>query len=448
MAGPEENCQSRRRFLFLQGPIGPFFGMLADNLRRVGHQVNRINFNGGDRLFWRGAGAVDYRGGARDWPQFLARHLSQWGITDIVLFGDCRPLHRAASQLALLRGVPVHVFEEGYLRPNWVTLETGGVNKHSSMPRSAEWFTAAAASLKPWNPGQPVLNNFKRRAAEDVLYNLVTLLTAWAYPSYRSHKPWHPLAEYAAGAKRFPLKPLARRRKAALLGEIAARKQAYYLFPLQLDADSQIRFHSPFGRMAPAIERVIGSFARHAPRDALLIVTEHPLDTGLVKLQHMTREYALAAGVAERIVYLEGGSPDELVRNSQGVATVNSTMGILALTFGVPVVAMGHAIYDMPQLTFQGGLDRFWNEAQAPDAAAFDAFRRVVAVRTQVNGGFYSRVGLQLVVEGAGRRLAAANHKVFPAPVREYPGIAGESPCESIPGLAAGVWDDAEAISK
>jgi hypothetical protein len=35
----------------------------------------------------------------------------------------------------------------------------------------------------------------------------------------------------------------------------------------------------------------------------------------------------------------------------------------------------------------------------------FDAFRRVAVARTQVNGGFFSKSGLALAVEGTVRRL-------------------------------------------
>jgi capsular polysaccharide export protein len=444
-SGTPERC-----YLFLQGPIGPFFSRLAGRLKAQGYSVHRINFNGGDRVFWRHPGALDFRGSAEQWPAFFAEQLVLRRITDIVLFGDCRPLHRIATRLAHRQGVRVHVFEEGYLRPNWITLEGGGVNRNSSMPRQPEWFKEAAVSLAAWNPGVPVFSNFVRRAAEDVLYNLSNLLLAWRFPGYRTHKPWHPLVEYAAGARRFPLSRLTRRRNAVLLQQIMDGGRPYYLFPLQLDADSQIRFHSPFGRMAPAIEKVIDSFARRAPAEAQLVITEHPLDTGHVPLRRIALEYAAAAGVGGRVVYLQSGSPEQLLRRSLGVITVNSTVGILALTFGVPVVAMGHAIYDMPGLTFQGGLDDYWNGRKAPDAAVFDAFRRVLAARTQVNGGFYSDTGLALAVDGAVVRLDSA--------VRDYPvrlirsGVEQEEDpgegrlSEPMQRRAAPSWDGTDAI--
>ncbi len=61
------------------------------------------------------------------------------------------------------------------------------------------------------------------------------------------------------------------------------------------------------------------------------------------------------------------------------VVTVNSTVGTLALACGLPVIALGKAVYDIAGLTFQGELDEFWNTPTAPDADLFDAFRRVLA---------------------------------------------------------------------
>lgn len=399
---------AHRNFLFLQGPVGPFFELLGRRLLAAGHGAHRILFNGGDRWFWRLPGAVDYRGGVEQWPDFLAAALSAWKVTDILLFGDCRPLHRAAARMAALREIAVHVFEEGYLRPNWVTMEGGGVNGHSALPRDPQWFRDAAQGLPPWDGGTAVPCSFARRACEDVLYNGALMLGGWRYPGYRSHRPWHPMVEYQAGARRFFRKPAMRRAAAQHAAEIIADARPYYLFPLQLDADSQIRFHSPLRGIAPAIEAVVRSFARHAPPEARLVLTEHPLDNGVLDHQADAQRAAAAAGVSARVMYLRGGSPDALVQRCRALVTVNSTIGFLALGFGVPVAALGEAIYDLPGLSFQGPLDDFWRQGRPADAETFDAFRRVIAARSQINGSFYSKPGVRLAAAGAFARLCAA----------------------------------------
>src|ERR1051326_6328563 len=139
-----------RSFLLLQGPIGPLFWLLARRLRRAGHRVTRVLFNGGDRLFWRGPGAVAFRGSLEQWPDFLQDLLRRHAVTDIVLVGDCRPLHRAAVAAVRDRGVAVHVLEEGYLRPHCLTLEREGVNGFSRLLRTPAWFMAQAHAVPPW----------------------------------------------------------------------------------------------------------------------------------------------------------------------------------------------------------------------------------------------------------------------------------------------------------
>lgn len=396
---------AKRRYLFLQGPIGPFFHELACGVRALGHQVHRIHFNGGDRVIWRLPGAVDFREAAEAWPAFLAEKLAAWGITDIVLFGDCRPLHREAIRQAHRLNIPVHVFEEGYLRPNWITMELGGVNRNSSLPRSPLWYRDAALSLPAWDEGQAVPRSFFSRAVCDIVHNLGILLLSSQYPHYRTHRPWSAKAEYRAGARRFLLKPVARRRAAQRADQVRAQTQPFFLFPLQLEADTQIRFHSPFGSMAPAIQMVIESFARHAPADTLLVISEHPLDTGVVDQKRVTQAAAEKAGVSERIVYLECGSPIDLIQKARGLVTVNSTVGIQALGFGVPVKVLGDAIYDMAQLSDQQELDSFWLQPQAPHAETFAAFRQVVGAGTQLNGSFFCRPGRRLAVAAAVRKL-------------------------------------------
>ena len=103
---------AKQRFLFLQGPPGPFFDRLGSALRDLGHAVHRINLNAGDVASWTGP-AIAYRGTAERWPSFVDDYLVHHAITDLILFGDCRPLHNAARGMAHLRGVRVHVFEEG-----------------------------------------------------------------------------------------------------------------------------------------------------------------------------------------------------------------------------------------------------------------------------------------------------------------------------------------------
>ncbi len=397
-----------RSFLFLQGMATRFFAKLGGELAKRGNDVHRINFNGGDRLFWPRPGGVDFRQDIKAWPQFLEDRLIEWGVTDIILFGDCRPLHREAVRVASLRGIQVFVVDEGYIRPNWITMERGGVNGNSPLPRDPDWYRTAATDMPPWSGGLPAPGSFRRRAVEDVAYNVASVLLAWRFPGYETHRPWHPFYEYTGWIRRFARKPSAKRRTMRTMKEIMDAKKPFYLFPLQLDCDSQIRMHSPFGRIAPSIEYVIRSFANNAPAASFLVIKEHPLDNCITDWRALVTRVATAAGVSDRVVYIEGGNLEPMVDKSRAVVTVNSTVGMIALARGRAVKTLGDAVYDMPELTFQQPLDQFWTEATPPNAALFDCFRRVVASRTQVNGGFFSKTGLELAIAGSVTALESA----------------------------------------
>ena len=131
------HAPERRAFLFLQGPPGPLLHQLATSMRERGMKVERINICAGDQVDWPEP-ATNFRGRFRDWPCFFDNFLREHQITDILLFGDCRPYHVSARRVAALRGVRTYVLEEGYLRPHWMTLELDGVNGYSRLTRNKE----------------------------------------------------------------------------------------------------------------------------------------------------------------------------------------------------------------------------------------------------------------------------------------------------------------------
>jgi capsular polysaccharide export protein len=404
--------------LFLQGVATPFFSRLGDWLRERGEQVYRVNFCAGDALYWRGKPAWNFRSVAESFPDWLEERITRHAITDIVLFGDRRPLHRAAILLARQLGVRVHAFEEGYIRPNWITLERGGVNAGSALPSDPAWYRAADRLLEAAGEGERVAAHLAPRAAHDMAYHAANLFNYVAYPGYRTHRPWLSAVEYAGWALRYSRFPWRAKRDAAEIERILGKGFPYYFLPLQLNSDAQIVHHSPFGNMKRAVKRVLTSFSEHAPVEARLIIKNHPFDTGLSGHERFVRRLSYDLGIAHRVLYVQTGPVPALLENALGVVVVNSTVGFSALQHARPTIALGKAIYDLPGMTFQGNLDGFWGNATAPDFELVRAFRNVVVHATQVNGGFYSRLGIVTALEGCARlleprsRLEALMHTV------------------------------------
>lgn len=398
-----------RSFLFLQGVCSPFFRVLGERLSAQGHHVSKVNFNVGDFFAWRRSGAYGYRRTMSELPAFYKDTFNECGITDIVLFGDCRPVHTPAIAMARAHGIRIHVFEEGYFRPYWITLERDGVNANSRLPKDPDWFRHVARKVPKYGNGTPFNSKFWVRAAHDVSYNFWAGLNFILHPGYESHVPYSPASEYLHYVARAARVKLRSKRDATTIARVAANAdtQPYYLLPLQLGSDAQIRHHSPFEDMTDVLSSVVKSFAHHAPRNSRLVIKNHPLDPGFLDYRRILSEVAEKYVIVDRIDYLESGHLPTLLSNTQGVVTVNSTVGGSALVHHCPTIALGSAIYNMAGLTFQNGLDRFWTEAEKPDRHLFESFRNIVIHTTQLNGGFYCRRGIEMAVENSCSRLTS-----------------------------------------
>ena len=85
---------------------------------------------------------------------------------------------------------------------------------------------------------------------------------------------------------------------------------------------------------------------------------------------------------------------------------VNSTTGLHAVRIGCPVKILGLAVYDMPGLTCQLSLDRFWRTPQAPDVEVYNAVDRLMGHATQIQGNFYTREGKLAAARELARRVS------------------------------------------
>ena len=379
---------SGRRVLLLQGPVGPFFSRLAHDLRAVGASVHKINFNAGDWLFYP-HNAINFRGTLEEWPDFLNAVIDKHRIETILLFGDCRPVHQAARQLAWERGLELGVFEEGYIRPDYVTFERHGVNANSRIPRNPRFYLSKPVTEEPTHITLP--NAYWYMVLWGFLYFTVGSLGRFIFSGYRHHRPMK-LAQalpWIRSAIRKQWYRLGQHRSLKrLTGELSGH---FFLVPLQVYNDAQIKVHSTYKDIRPFIEEVVASFAKAADKDAFLVFKHHPMDRGYTHYGKQIAASAKRHGVEQRCLYIHDLHMPTLLANAQGVIVINSVSGLQALRKGVPVKTLGEAVYDMMNLCFQGSLDEFWVKASqaTPEPFLLQQFVHYLIERTQVNASFY-----------------------------------------------------------
>lgn len=384
-----------QRVLMLQGPMGPFFARLSHDLRSHGATPYKVDFNGGDWLFSRSGAfeqAFAYRGRLEQWPEFLDALISRLCIDTVLLFGDCRPVHRPVISLLASRGIRVGVFEEGYIRPDYITLEPEGVNSHSTLPADPAFYRRQAS------PESPVARSLGRTFYFAMLW---TILYAVAFDlgrpwfrAYAHHRPMSilqglPWLRSAARKLRY------RWRERGWLHVLTTDLSgAFFLVPLQTRGDAQIAMHSHFESVPAFIEQVVESFARYAPAGTCLVIKHHPLDRGDADYTRLIAGLVRRKGLYGRCLYIHDQHLPTLLAHARGVVTINSTVGLSAVGEGVPVKACGQAIYDMPGLTSQDTLDLFWARAGSsrPDPELHRTFRAYLIAHSQHQGSFYRRL--------------------------------------------------------
>lgn len=399
MLKPDLHQFRNKRVLLLQGPLGPFFRRLARDLEQAGAKVFKVNFNGGDWLFYPFR-AFNFRGQQEGWPGYLEALFDQLNIEAVLLFGDCRPLHRMAHEIAQRRGVEIGVFEEGYVRPDYITFERSGANGNSLIPRNPIFYLNTP--MPPAERPLPVGNPFWIAALWAVMYYMASILLKPFFPYYRHHRAltWmecFPWLRSGWRKKYYALKECGMNAK--LRGELGGR---FFLVPLQVHNDAQLHIHSRFGSIVQFIDEVMKSFANHAPRNTVLVIKHHPLDRGYCDYTRFIEGRARLLGLEKRCYYIHDLHLPTLLRLARGVVVVNSTTGLSALFHGAPLKVCGSAIYDMKGLTFRGPLADFWRNAQdaKPDRRLFERFHGYVIRHTQLNGSFYKRLPVMASVSG------------------------------------------------
>ncbi len=397
-----------KRILLLQGPVGPFFRRLAKELRAAGAEVHKVNFNGGDWLFYP-SGALNWRGGRRDWADFLQSLIVQRQIDLVLLFGDCRPIHRVARSVAQQYGIQVGAFEEGYIRPNFITFEESGVNGYSRLPRRAEFYRHLPC--RPATAERDVGSTFRYAALWSVFYYLAAAIGRPWFPHYRHHRRLA-LSELFPWLRSAWRKLFYTMRERSILERLTGPlHRKFFLVPLQTSVDSQVRQHSDFRSVAQFIRHVVRSFAERAPADASLVIKHHPLDRGFHDYSRLIVRLRAQLGLGARLLYVHDQHLPTLLESMRGAVVINSTAGLSALSHNAPVKVCGVAIYDMVGLTFQEPLDDFWLEADSfrPDPDLFRRFRAHLIERTQINGSFYAR-GIDATASAALASVARAVH--------------------------------------
>ncbi|MFZ5964216.1 capsule biosynthesis protein [Thalassococcus sp. BH17M4-6] len=394
-----------RAFLFLQSHPSFFGRAVIRDMRAKGQTCHVVNLTFGDWFFRMGIGAVNYRGSLANWRAWLGGFLERYGITDIVYYADQRPYHRIASEVAEGRGIACYAYEFGYLRPDFITLERTGMGVRSHFPADPKVIEDLAAKVDHAEPDGHYPYGFSDEAPTEVFYHLGSWLLSFLYPGYVRDRRFNPVTEYLSYLPKLAFRKGRARHARAVTDQLCRQDTPFNLVLLQMQGDYQVRWATRYESLDQFATDVITSFCVHAPPDRHLVFKLHPLENGLRDWAGLIRKTAARLGLPDRVHVIDGGDLIQLIDRCEGVVTMNSTAGLTALQRGAAVCTMGIAVYDMPRMTHQTGLDAFWTDPQPPVPSTVAAFRRLLIAAIQIKGNFLTPSGRARAVPEFSRRL-------------------------------------------
>ena len=393
----------QRHFLLLQMPCGPFGHTLMSSLRRAGQRCTRIAFNGGDLFSSLPHVPIMYRRSLAEWPVWIAEYASREGVTDLICYGDCRAYHRAAIDTLEAAGVTIHVLEEGYLRPNWITCESGGVNGNSIL---AEIELDDVTEMPPVPTDETKLHpSTLRYCLAGFIYYTASFFSSALFPRWENHRDLDIFGESALWLERLFTWPLRRWRTEKALKAIDDAERPFHLVLLQLNGDSQIKVHSDFQSIRHFIAYCIEEFAASGNHESLLVFKNHPLDNGIVDLRRIIRDEATRHGLEQRVFFVETGKLVPLLEQALSATAINSTACHQALLRGIPTMVLGRAVFNHHQIVPRMRLADFFR--LRPCKSRDDYLKLVSLMRhtCQFNGGYYSSEGRNILLPSLTRAL-------------------------------------------
>ena len=430
------------RVMLLQGPPSPFARELGAELVARGHHVTRVLLSFGDWLFGRGDGAILWRGRFADWEGWVEARMRAEGITHLVYYADRQPHHVIAQRVARRLGLSCVSYENGYLRPDWIVVEEGGQGAFSHFPADLALVKRLAADLPTPDMRRRYGHGFAHEAVAEMACHLGNWFFAPLFPGFRADRAVNPVLEYLSYLPRHLQAWRGARAAERVVADLFGAGRRFHLLALQMAGDYQIRANSPWRDLRAFVAEVIRSYARHGPAEGVLVVKRHPMDNGWINWPRVVARLAREAGIAERVVFLDGGDLGRLLRHAEGCVLVNSTVGLHALQAGCPVLCRGVAVYDMAGLTHQGGLDVFWTAPERPDPEGVAALVRLMAAAIHVRGDFLAVEGRRVAVAAVAARLEAGLARPFgaflPFPPRLEQARAAGLPLDPWPPNRAG----------
>lgn len=308
--------------------------------------------------------------------KFLREYLIKHKIELVAMHNDLRWQHALAIKICKELRVQYLITERGIFRPDTTTIEFEGVNGYSSLPKDKEFYKSHEIKEKK-------LRNYKVSKITNLQVNmrfvffilLNKLGRIFGLNSSVKNRGYS-LVKYA--------ELFIKQKFGKKISQDIKLPTKYIFAPLQVNTDTQLLIHSDFKDMQEFISLVEREFYS-LKSNIGLVFKIHPMEKGIVEYKFDSRSLVVDSDT------------NELVKNSECVVTINSTVGFEAIENHKKVLVLGEAFFKIDGMaicsskkSFRDDLTRVFDGSVELDDEAIEAFVKYLKYEYQVNGNLFN----------------------------------------------------------
>ncbi|GIO41963.1 capsular polysaccharide export protein, LipB/KpsS family [Paenibacillus apis] len=285
---------------------------------------------------------------------------------DLFIVWSMRLRERTIYQYAKKHNIPIYIFEHGYFRPFTLTVDTEGINFENSLPRSSDFYLKGTFDEERFQKylthpeiavkDKSITTRYREicsaHSRSNGLKGEINLRT------YITKLDKKKLANITKRLKnKYIIQPLITKRVdyqiAAynrLSEEMIALGHQYIFVPFQLQTDTQTVLYSPYIKtmlkLVAIMSEAVAVYNSKYQAKLNVVFKPHPM----YKVKEPDLNMLDIIGVCKKYknCYINTTlSTSTLINSSEFVATINSTVGIEALTQGKKVMTLGQAFYNI-----------------------------------------------------------------------------------------------------
>lgn len=286
----------------------------------------------------------------KQYMYFIDQFIEQNNIDIICLFNGYHWIDQISKHIAKKRGLKVFHFEDGLFRPYTVTCDTNGINAEASVPKDPGFYDSIEMKEERLEKYlfEPEDERLKQVGKEKLMK--VALVKAFSMIGnlFRIHPNFYAHITLWQAIKYFFLKKYFSLRK----DDAIQLPEEYIFLPFQVARDTQILYNSKHIKTMPElldlVYDAITLYNEKYTKKLKIVVKEHPEDLSRNNYRALKKKYKNN----KNVIFIKKFNIGQLISNALAVITINSTVGIEALTMGKRVITLGEANYNIDGVVF------------------------------------------------------------------------------------------------